>query len=587
MVGGKSKMTTIEQVRKHMDILRKEIECAGEELRNKQMPEITEELYSLYEKTGNRLTFEHVYFPRRKYLVTFALLSLWYQRPEDIEKLIEVIEEICKEICWALPAHVERNQIGWEKTVDLFSCETGQALAEILFLLSDRLPEKVKRQIKTEVISRVLNPYLEAETGSIRWEHFYNNWVAVCAGSLGSMAIYLLNEEPERQKACLKKVCDILPTYLEGMLEDGTCPEGLSYFTYGMIYYTGFAEQLYEFSGHTIDLMKDKKIQEVAKFQQKCYFDGGITVSFSDGSQKDKYRLGLSCYLADKIPGVVLPPISSAMHYDDDSCYRFMANYRDYLWAEQYCKKREEKERKKEEIEREQKEIESFFVLPNAQWVVGRGAKGSGFAVKGGNNGEPHNHNDVGSFIYTAFGEVFLADLGCGEYNKDYFGKKRYEILCNRSFGHSVPIINKQEQKEGSKFRADSFHSFKKNTAELSFANAYESGIIKEIKRNLVFEEETGILHLWDSFFMAEQTTEIRENLITQIKPEIKENKIILSGVYGSITITILGEYSELQSRQQVFMNHSGIAEDVWQIQWNVIKTSSENAVSKILITPN
>ena len=69
-------------------------------------------------------------------------------------------------------------------------------------------------------------------------------------------------------------------------------------------------------------------------------------------------------------------------------------------------------------------------------------------AAKGGNNGESHNHNDVGSFLYLAGDEMLLTDLGAGEYTRDYFGEKRYDILCNHSFGHSVPVIDGKGRKE-------------------------------------------------------------------------------------------------------------------------------------------
>lgn len=54
-------------------------------------------------------------------------------------------------------------------------------------------------------------------------------------------------------------------------------------------------------------------------------------------------------------------------------------------------------------------------------------------AAKGGNNGEPHNHNDVGSFFYLVGDEMLLTDLGAGEYTKEYFHEGRYRILCNNS----------------------------------------------------------------------------------------------------------------------------------------------------------
>ena len=44
--------------------LRKDIKSAAEEMLAEEMPLITEELFGLYEKNGNRILYERVYFRR-------------------------------------------------------------------------------------------------------------------------------------------------------------------------------------------------------------------------------------------------------------------------------------------------------------------------------------------------------------------------------------------------------------------------------------------------------------------------------------------------------------------------------------------
>ena len=55
-------------------------------------------------------------------------------------------------------------------------------------------------------------------------------------------------------------------------------------------------------------------------------------------------------------------------------------------------------------------------------------------AAKGGNNGESHNHNDVGSFLYLAGDEMLLTDLGAGEYRELAMKVlkicRRYDVDC-------------------------------------------------------------------------------------------------------------------------------------------------------------
>ena len=55
----------------------------ADELRNESMPQVTEELFSLFETTGNRLQYEEVYFARRKFLAVFAMASYIWKQKED------------------------------------------------------------------------------------------------------------------------------------------------------------------------------------------------------------------------------------------------------------------------------------------------------------------------------------------------------------------------------------------------------------------------------------------------------------------------------------------------------------------------
>ena len=84
-------------------------------------------------------------------------------------------------------------------------------------------------------------------------------------------------------------------------------------------------------------------------------------------------------------------------------------------------------------------------------------------------HGEPHNHNDVGSFLYYIGDEEIISDLGAGEYTKKYFGPERYEILCNSSRGHSVPVIEGKYQCAGREYGAESFRGVNPWTVEISY----------------------------------------------------------------------------------------------------------------------
>ena len=133
------------QIKEYVALYESEVRKLADQLRNESMPQLTEELFSEFETNGNRMRYEAVYFGRRKFLSVLGLASVIWHGKEDIQKLEEVIREICAEECWALPAHVRRKENpNWRGVIDLFASETGQALAHLTTLLKDELSEEVQ-----------------------------------------------------------------------------------------------------------------------------------------------------------------------------------------------------------------------------------------------------------------------------------------------------------------------------------------------------------------------------------------------------------------------------------------------------------
>lgn len=560
----------LQELENYYDEYCRAVRTEAESLRMVQMPRITEELFAIFENTGNRLAYEAVYFQRRKFLAVFGLKAVLDREERDIARLEEIIREVCGEECWALPAHVNRKaDENWRIYVDLFAAETAQTLAEITALLKGLISEETAGHVKREVLRRVLQPVLRSEAPYGIWEYNTGNWCAVCGGSVGSAAMYLLGDEPEKQETLLWRICDSLEHYyLEGFAEDGACLEGLGYFTYGMTYFTGFADQLYRFTEGKKDLFQTEKLKRIAEFQAKCYFKSGKTVSFADGFSEDTFRPGLTCYLAMKYPSAGLPDMKRASGLNDDTCYRWMGLYRDLIWTKLYL------ERGKEsggELNSAAKSTETgCVVLPDAQWAICQSRNGAGMAVKGGNNGEPHNHNDVGSFFYLNGEDFLLADLGCGEYTRDYFSEKRYNYLCCRSLGHNVPLIDGGEQLAGEGYGCNSFEADKDGIVVIDFAGAYGNPALSSLVRRLSWDRENGSLSVKDTFEFSEGLQSIRENLVTQWKPEITDHEIRIQGREKACLIRVDGDGIRIDCIRQDYSDHEGTRREVWLLQWEV-----------------
>lgn len=566
------------------------------ELLQKPLPELTEELFALFETCGNRVKYEAVYFGRRKFLTVFGCLALWMKEEGEKtfapltgrmvhEKLQQVLFEICEEECWALPAHVNRaKDPKWRVNVDLFASETAGTLAELAFKLKDVLSPACVEKCQNEALRRVVEPFFATEAPFAHWETCEHNWNAVCVGNIGSAALYLYQDSPERLEKYISRVCRALTHYVDGFAEDGTCMEGLGYYAYGMGYFVNFAEQLYEYTAGRRDLLRgdwgrfgggeEDKRYHMAKWWSKCYFASGRSLSFSDGSSNDRYRMGLACVLKRFFTDVQIPGADLASSLEDDHCYRFVPMRMDIFATKKLAG---------EGAMKDSFEPEPFTILPDAQWCLGNSVNGCFTAVKGGHNAEPHNHNDVGSFLYGIGSELFFTDLGAGEYVKEYFGEGRYDILCNRSRGHNVPLLDGGEQKSGRAYGADRFAA--RNTERtgevfMELAGAYEAGKVKCFERSLFFDKETGELVVED-YFVADEAL-ITENFVTQYEPELCDNTLLLRGKKGRCRLTVEGYEPAFYVRRNVHSNHEGQPEDVYRICFDVKIADSEKITIRI-----
>jgi hypothetical protein len=208
----------------------------------------------------------------------------------------------------------------------------------------------------------------------------------------------------------------------------------------------------------------------------------------------------------------------------------------------------------------------------------------SGMAVKGGNNDEPHNHNDIGNFIYLYKGIEFLVDLGAGEYCRDYFNENRYTIFCNTSESHNVPILNNRLQEAGKQYCCSGFKTNGKDCAVLEFAGAYEAGLVEKIERQLHFDNIDGELQVCDSFVISEKTESIQENLVTRQAVSVEGNVCFLSenGIRCKIAIdTVPARELSIEVIEKIHINHTGQEEQIHLIRWTVFSAQNDSSLAE------
>lgn len=459
------------------------------------IPETTYTLYRQFKRNGNRGRYESPYFQKRT-LLTQEVMRAWLTQDDArMDRINDLIWAICEETTWVMPAHESGNDY-----IDLFAAETGTTLAHIVRLLGERLPEEVRRRIEQEVKTRILDPYL-AKGSQYQWNSGRNNWTGVCAGSVGECFL-LLEKDPERLNNALALVCGQLQRYIEkGFAPDGVSLEGIGYWNYGLSHYVSFAEMLHAATNGAIDLLDNGKVRAIARYPLSVSLGNGLFASFSDGEEHSLMMSFLCARLAERagVPELRTLP-------GDTGDWVIGNVLRNVLWNPSP---------KISDVE-----MKTIF-LPESGIVryVGSIAGGTPLvlAAKAGGNDEPHNHNDIGSFILCVDGTIYLCDPGGGLYNRDYFSSKRYENVFANSYGHSVPRIGGTLQMQGSKYHG-AIEMPDARSIRIGFAGGYELPSLKEAVRNVRLDGEN--IAFEDSYAFEGSGLPVEEAFITWLNVE-------------------------------------------------------------------
>ncbi|WP_135552628.1 heparinase II/III domain-containing protein [Paenibacillus cymbidii] len=506
----------------HLQPLLAEIRREAERARTTPTPPLTFTQFHTFEQTGTRLEYEQPYFERRGRLLALTLATRIDDTPLYKEALDNLVWEICNEYTWCLPACLPPDleacrayRVPPEQVVDLFAAETANALAETLFLAGDRLDPWLVYRVRTEIDRRVFRP-LYHDPVHFDWESRIDNWAAVCGGAVG-MAALLLEEDRGRLAGMIERTVRALECFLDGYGDDGGSPEGLAYWQYGFGYYVYFADMLAQYTGGALDLLQGEKLRHIASFPAAFVLSGNGFVNYSDAGPCQLHT-GLLSRLAARV-GCDVPELREVPPFKADQCYRWPHVTRNLLWTDAALLGKPAPA--------------ATYVLPDLAVVVDRGQAGGttvAFSAKGGHNGESHNHNDLGHFILHLGGDNPLADLGAGLYTKDYFGPNRYQLLHNASDGHSVPLINGRQQREGRQHEAVMLRNDQADGAlhvDLDLTRAYDDPQLLQFRRSFVWTRHAATLRLTDTFEFAGSPASLEERFISLHKPELRQGAIV------------------------------------------------------------
>ena len=499
---------------------------------------------------------------RRRNLSVLAAAYLLTEKEEYLFRAEDYIWAICDEFSWALPAHLKeegmRNAVPFEEQpqyIELFSTSTAATLAEVDAALGDALSWRIRSRIRMECDRRIFTPF-ENRLHNLFWERAVHNWASSCSSHIAVAYMHLCGRE--RTEAILPRLKSAVGYFLDGFDTDGCCLEGFAYWNGGFGDFVLFADLLYRYTDGADDYFLEEKVREIALFGQRMMVGNYRVVNFADGGDRCPLPLANMHLYASHYRDIVLP--NKAIYNFDwlakSSSLSFIEILRSYLWIDT-------------EADGLLGERSYHHYMDKAQWFIEKNAHYS-FAAKGGHNAEPylksyedwreryenrvdrnepHNHNDIGHFIFYSGDECVFCDLGAGLYYVDYFLREhRYKYLTASSRGHSVPLVDGSEQ------CCDIYHSARvcsvtENEFSIDISGAYEvDGLVSLVR---TFRTDAEGVTLTDTYTTT-RNMPITERFVTKIKP-IREGNTVLVGK-GRLTFPdgVLPCFGE-----EVFRSHS------------------------------
>jgi len=458
----------------------------AEELLETPIPEQSDDLFLDFSRTGNRTRWQRVSGRRRGRISTLAMAECLENKGRFLPAFEEIVRVLCSERTWVMPAHDSSltNFYGKSIDIDLGSSSLSWSLATADYLLADKLSPEIRRLIRDNLKKRTFKPYRDMATGKRTknwWMTTTNNWNAVCLAGVTGSALAVLDSRDDRA-FFVAAAEHYSKNFLAGFTDDGYCSEGLGYWNYGYGYYAMLCEMIHQATAGKLDLLQDTKARQAATFGAKIEIINGVYPAFADCSIRARpssdlmyfvsRRLGMGLRSWDNIDTV-----SAGGSLYQSMMYSFPNSASQTPPAANASAG---------------PGIRSWF--DQAGILICRPASNSSthmaVALKGGNNDEHHNHNDVGSFVVVVGDKPLLIDPGGEVYTARTFSNRRYDSNVLNSFGHPVPMVAGKLQQTGRQAAARVVsHKFTNDADTIVFdiSSAYDVPELKKLERKFVY----------------------------------------------------------------------------------------------------
>jgi len=479
----------------------------AEKLLQEPIPDQPDDLYLDYSRTGNRTRWQRVSGRRRDRVEALALAECLENKGRFIRPFEEIVQALCSERTWVMPAHDRDLRNFNEKLIDidLGSAMLGWSLATADYLLADKLGADARRLIRDNLEQRIFKPFEDMVAGKREqnwWMTTTNNWNAVCLGGVTGSALAVI-DSPERRAFFIVAAEHYSQNFLKGFTDDGYCSEGLGYWNYGYGYYAMLTELIHQATGGKLDILDNERARAAGRFGAAIEINNGIYPAFADCSVEARPSSRLMYFVSRRF-GMGLQRWEK-----DDPAGPGGALYESMMYSFENSASRA----KPTAADSGQLPIRSWF--DKAGVLICRPKPDSqshlAVALKDGHNAEHHNHNDVGSFVVVLGDNPLLLDPGAEVYTARTFSSRRYDSNVLNSFGHPVPVVAGKLQRTGGDARGVVLNQQSTDDADtlvLDISSAYDAPELKKLERAFVYSRSgPGSLTVKDEVAFSEAST--------------------------------------------------------------------------------
>ncbi|MDI7277249.1 MAG: heparinase II/III family protein, partial [Anaerolineae bacterium] len=432
------------------------IVAGAEELLRQPIPPVLASEILAFARSGAREPSERSQDARRRRLALLVLAECLEGKGRLLDAALDAIWAICEESTWVMAAHLagyrpEELPDPEVCDVDLGVADTALDLAEADYLLGDSLHPAVRRRLRYEVQRRALGPF--AARDDFWWlaprppRHSVNNWTAVCVAGVVGAALYL-EPDAERLAALLGRGLQSMEHYLATFAPDGGTAEGPGYWGYGFSHFALLSHLLECRTDGRVTLLDDALARLSARFPLRVELSPGRYAPFSDVG-RDQYLPGEAlAYLSRRLGEPDLLALNCRQGLPSEGAISCLSQaLRGLFWLRDLPAAAPWQPAARDWI-------------AGIDWLIARqnpaDPDGLVLAVKGGHNGESHNHNDLGQYVIHWRRESLVTDLGAGRYTRQFFqAEHRYQHPATSSHGHAVPAVDGRGQLPGAEHRAE------------------------------------------------------------------------------------------------------------------------------------